>query len=77
MPGRPQKLHALLGSTIGCGGDGKLPWNHSGFGSNDPGQQRDTTTYKQDHFDTQHPIRLNDCFVEFKVGKWSVAEAML
>lgn len=58
------------------GGDGKLPWNHSGFGSNDPGQQRDTTTYKQDHFDTQHPIRLDHCFVEFKVGKQPVAEVM-
>ncbi len=58
------------------GGDGKLPWNHSGFGSNDPGQQRDTTTYKPDHFDTQHPIRLDHCFVEFKVGKRPVAEVM-
>ncbi|WP_226782324.1 GIY-YIG nuclease family protein [Oceaniglobus trochenteri] len=58
------------------GGEGKLPWNHSGFGSNDPGQQRDTTTYKPDHFDTQHPIRLDHCFVEFKVGKQSVADVM-
>ena len=58
------------------GGDGKLPWNHSGFGSNDPGQQRDTTTYKRDHFDTQHPIRLDHCFVQLKVGKQPVAEVM-
>ena len=58
------------------GGDGKLPWNHSGFGSNDPGQQRDTTTYKPDHFDTQHPIRLDHSFVEFKVGQRPVAEVM-
>jgi hypothetical protein len=34
------------------GGTSKVPWNHSGFGSNDPGKERDTTKYKQDHFDT-------------------------
>ena len=58
------------------GGEGRLPWNHSGFGSNDPGKQRDTTTFKADHFDAQYPIRLDHCFVEFKVGRQPVAEVM-
>ena len=58
------------------GGDGKLPWNHSGFGSNDPGKERDTTKYKPDHFDTQFPIRLDEKFVELKVGRQPVAEVM-
>jgi hypothetical protein len=36
-----------------------VSWNGSGFGSNDPGRERDTTTYKADHFDTQFPIDLS------------------
>jgi hypothetical protein len=38
---------------------GKVPWNGSGFGSNDPGRERDTTTYKAEHFDWQFPIDLS------------------
>lgn len=34
-------------------------WNGSGFGSNDPGRERDTTTYKVDHFDTLFPIDID------------------
>jgi hypothetical protein len=37
---------------------GGTPWNGSGFGSNDPGRQRDTTTYKPEHFDAQYPIDI-------------------
>ena len=37
---------------------GKVRWNGSGFGSNDPGEKRDTTYYKADHFDTQYPIDI-------------------
>jgi hypothetical protein len=40
------------------GGVLKVNWNGSGFGSNDPGKERDTTTYKVDHFDTQFPIDI-------------------
>lgn len=36
----------------------RVPWNGSGFGSNDPGRERDTTTYKPEHFDTQFPIDI-------------------
>ena len=40
--------------------NGKVPpWNNSGFGSNDPGRQRDTTKYKPNHFNVLYPISLN------------------
>ena len=40
------------------GGVKSVIWNHSGFGSNDPGKERDTTTYKPEHFDTKYPINI-------------------
>lgn len=36
----------------------KLEWQHSGFGSNDPGRKRDTSNIKEGHFDAKHPIDL-------------------
>lgn len=33
-------------------------WNHSGFGANDPGRERDTTKLKAHHFDKKFPIQL-------------------
>jgi len=41
------------------GGYSAVRWNGSGFGSNDPGRERDTTTYKDDHFDALYPIDIN------------------
>lgn len=40
------------------GGFRAVRWNGSGFGSNDPGRERDTTTYKEDHFDAMYPIDI-------------------
>lgn len=40
------------------GRNARVSWNGSGFGSNDPGKERDGTTYKADHFDAQFPIDL-------------------
>jgi hypothetical protein len=34
-------------------------WNNSGFGANDPGRERDTTTLKQSHFDKRYPIDID------------------
>lgn len=31
-------------------------WNNSGFGSNDPGRERDTSTLKAHHFDKKFPM---------------------
>lgn len=58
------------------GGTKQVPWNHSGFGSNDPGKERDTTKYKADHFDTAHPIRMDVAFVTIEPGSYTVAEIM-
>jgi hypothetical protein len=41
------------------GGLSVVQWNGSGFGSNDPGRERDTSTYKQDHFDAAFPIDID------------------
>jgi hypothetical protein len=40
------------------GGVDAVSWNGSGFGSNDPGRERDTTTYKEEHFDSRYPIDI-------------------
>lgn len=40
------------------GGQKVVQWNGSGFGSNDPGRQRDTSTYKDTHFDAMFPIDI-------------------
>lgn len=36
-----------------------VPWNNSGFGSNDPGRNRDTTDLRPEGFDAQFPIDLD------------------
>jgi hypothetical protein len=41
------------------GGLSAVRWNGSGFGSNDPGRERDTTTYKAEHFDATYPIDID------------------
>jgi hypothetical protein len=41
------------------GGKTKVTWNSSGFGSNDPGRERDTTKIKIGGFDNLFPIDLD------------------
>ena len=41
------------------GGVKGLAWNGSGFGSNDPGRERDTTNNKPENFDYQYPIDID------------------
>lgn len=41
-------------------------WNKSGFGSNDPGRERDTTRLKEDGFDAQFPINI-DCELDLEL----------
>lgn len=49
-------------------------WNLSGFGSNDPGRERDTTTLKDGHFDMRYKIDIDrDCVELGKTGTMSVA----
>jgi hypothetical protein len=41
------------------GGVRNIPWNGSGFGSNDPGRERDTTRVKPTNFDALYPIDID------------------
>ncbi|CAI8982762.1 GIY-YIG nuclease family protein [Methylocaldum szegediense] len=36
-----------------------VPWNNSGFGSNDPGRRRDHSKVKPNGFDEQYPVDIN------------------
>ncbi|MGW8794146.1 GIY-YIG nuclease family protein [Streptomyces althioticus] len=36
----------------------QAPWNENGFGINDPGAERDTTVFGDDHFDQLYPANL-------------------
>ena len=42
-----------------------VAWNFSGFGSNDPGRERDTTNVKPDGFDDQFPIDIDRSLDQF------------
>lgn len=57
---------------------GKRPeWQHSGFGSNDPGRERDTTKVKEENFDYKYPIDLNvNIYLESDRQEVSVAEML-
>lgn len=37
----------------------EAPWNSNGFGSNDPGKERDRSAVKKAHFDADHRINLD------------------
>jgi GIY-YIG catalytic domain len=50
--------------------DGKLAWNNSGFGANDPGRNRDRSEIKAAHFDARHPIDT-----EFAISNLTYAKA--
>ena len=39
--------------------NGAAAWNGSGFGSNDPGRERETTNRQPDGFDDKHPISID------------------
>ncbi len=39
--------------------NGAAVWNGSGFGSNDPGRERETTNRQPEGFDNQHPINVD------------------
>ena len=49
------------------GGMSKVAWNKSGFGSNDPGRERDTTKAKMGGFDELYPVDL-DLPLSFEVA---------
>lgn len=54
-----------------------LAWNNSGFGSNDPGRERDTSKLKESHFDLSFPIDIDVALAPVKRSATSsVAEAL-
>ena len=58
------------------GGVRALAWNGSGFGSNDPGRERDTTKNKPANFDALYPADI-DLPLDFEVAlEGSVAAAL-
>jgi hypothetical protein len=58
------------------GGVKVVDWNGSGFGSNDPGRERDTTEIKADNFDALFPVDI-DKEIKFDInGGESAAGAL-
>lgn len=57
------------------GTSGGLAWNGSGFGSNDPGRQRDTTRNKPENYDYQYPIDI-DRPIEEELSQGSATEML-
>jgi hypothetical protein len=55
---------------------GRVAWNFSGFGSNDPGRERDTTNARPDGFDAQFPIDL-DREISFEIETPSTVSRIL
>lgn len=58
------------------GGVKNLAWNGSGFGSNDPGKERDTTKVKSDNFDYLFPIDI-DRARDFEIAEGESASEVL
>lgn len=58
------------------GGVGSIDWNGSGFGSNDPGRERDTTRVKPDNFDAMFPIDI-DRELPYSIGPSEAAASAL
>lgn len=52
------------------------PWNFNGFGMNDPGKERDTTTFDADHFDVLHPVNLDLSIDAVSQGTFLVSELL-
>lgn len=58
------------------GGGKVVKWNGSGFGSNDVGRERDTTRYKEEHFDSQFPIDVDRPLPDFDLPATATAAAI-
>lgn len=57
-------------------GHSSVSWNNSGFGSNDPGRNRDKTRAKANSFDVLYPINLDENISLGLSGPTSVANAL-
>lgn len=67
----------LESELIRCyGGVANISWNGSGFGSNDPGRERDTTKVDLTNFDGQFPVDI-DRPIDFAIVDGELASAVL
>lgn len=55
---------------------GLAPWNFNGFGSNDPGQNRDTTVFEKDHFDVRFPAGLDWVCQDIPAGSYVASDLL-
>lgn len=58
------------------GGTKNVAWNGSGFGSNDPGRRRDTSEVKDNHYDWQYPVNIDEEINFTSQPGGSVADAL-
>lgn len=56
---------------------GKVAWTNSGFGSNDPGRERETTNKNPNGFDNEYPIKLDLPIGFVKLGTKKVSELLV
>jgi hypothetical protein len=52
-------------------------WNGSGFGSNDPGRERETTNKADQGFDARFPIEIDQPVDFLQSGEYSVLDALI
>lgn len=52
-------------------------WNGSGFGSNDPGRERETTNKPAHSFDARFPIEIDQPVDILQAGKYAVLDALI
>jgi len=55
----------------------KAEWNGSGFGSNDPGRERETTNKPEQGFDARFPINIDRPVECLEPGEYTVHEALI
>jgi len=56
-------------------GSNRLPWNASGYGSNDPGRKRDHTD-ETDTFNARYPINVDVPCIGMVTGKFAAFDAL-
>jgi hypothetical protein len=57
--------------------DGDVSWNHSGFGSNDPGRRRDHTQIKSGGFDDLFPVNIDIELDFLEPSEFTVHEVLI
>jgi hypothetical protein len=67
-------VESILITQLKAGRKGALPWNNSGFGSNDPGRRRDTQIPA--NFDIWHPINVELKLDFINAGTYRVSEVL-